>query len=247
MQFTHSQGLCILKKWGFAKGCHLPSPSQSAHSLWHSSVTVLLPSSFSCVFDIWGPFLSWWLNIAQLHNSTAGLCHISPTLPVPLASVLCRCVPRVCPLPPHQKWSTFPFPPLFPPSFPGESPRLVTPLLPASPAACAQHSKGEEVAARPTQAGGHNYLLQAPVSWEEKCCCCSCHHPRRLVRKLMQRMRKPSIAGLCCLLFIILLCLTAASLSSIPSRESGNLWRKEIICPSWAWQMTPWPRKFSNT
>lgn len=217
-----------LQKAFFAKGCHLSSPSQSAHSLPHSSFTVLLPSSFSCVSLIFEALSCSFVmtehsSAPQLYCRTL-LYFTYPAFTSGLWS-LQLCPQGGCPLPPHQKCTTFPFftTCFLPLSFYGESPRLVTPLLPAFPAAYAQHSKWEEVATEPTQAGGHSYLLQAPIPWEGKCCCCSCHHPRSLVRKLIHRMRVPSIAVLCCLPFVLLLCLPAASPSFVPSGESGNL------------------------
>lgn len=243
IQFTYSQGLCISKK------CFLP---RVATSLLLPKVLIHfhIPVSLSCFLHpflvslcIWGPFL-FFCDVWTFLSSTAGLPYF--TYPA-CTSGLCSlqlCPQGGCYLPPHQKCTTFPFfPTFFPPSFYGERPRLVTPFLSASLAAYAQPSKWEEVAAGPTQAGGPSSLLRAPVPREEKCCCCSCHHPRIFVRELIHGMRVPSIAVLC---FVVLLHLPAASPSSIPAGESGNLWRKEIICPSWAWQMTPWLRKFSN-
>lgn len=85
-----------------------------------------------------------------------------------------------------------------------------------------------------------------PVPWEDECCCCSCYRPRKLVRKLICRMRVPSAAVLCCLLFVFC-CPPAASPWFVPSGESWNLGRKEVICSNCASQMTPWPlRKLSN-
>lgn len=244
MQFTHSQGLCISKK------CFLP---RVAVSLLLPEVLIHfhIPLSLSCflhpfLVSLWYlrpfPVLLWWLNIPQLHSSAAGLCRISPILPFPLASVLCTCVPRVGVL-----FHLFlpevyhiPFPPLFfPLSLYGGSPRLVTPLLPSSPGACAKHSKWEEVSAGPTQAGapvvfcrplslGKKVLLLQLSSSKETCGSSSTGWECQ--------------ASLCSAVPLP----DCSLLSSIPSGESGKLWRKEIICPSWAWQMTPWLRKFSN-
>lgn len=142
MQFTHSQGLCISKNWVFVKGCHLPSPSQSAHSLPHSSSTVLLPSSFSCVSlifealscpDDW-TFLSsttLLLDSALFHPSCLSLWPLFFAA-VPPGWVSSSTSPEVkhVPFSPH----------FFPLSFYGGSLSLMTLLLPASATACAQRS-----------------------------------------------------------------------------------------------------------
>lgn len=97
MQFTLSQGLCISKKHFLPRvATSLLLPKVLIH--FH------IPLSLSCflhpfLVSLWYlrpfPVLSWWLSIPQLHNSTAELSCISPILPLPLASGLCSCVPRV--------------------------------------------------------------------------------------------------------------------------------------------------------
>lgn len=92
MQFTLSRGSYTSKKAAvFARCCHLPSPSQSACSPLHPSFTILLPSAFS-----WSPFPSFHHRWASL-STTPLLLGSAPfhlTLPLPLASSLCSCIPQ---------------------------------------------------------------------------------------------------------------------------------------------------------
>lgn len=218
MQFTHSQGFCISKK------CFLP---RVAIFLLLPKVLIHfhIPLSLSCflhpfLVSLWYlrpfPVLSWWLNIPQLHSSAAGLCHISPILPFPLASAVCSCVPRVgvlfhlfLPEVYHIPFSPSPFSP----ESLWREPQSSDPPPPFfSSSLCSALQVGGGVSrANPSRRPQLSSAGSCPLG--RKCCYCSCHHPRGLVEAHPQ---DESAKHRCALLF---LCLTAASsLLFLPER-----------------------------